>query len=278
MQGFLVALLVSFSLGQKPPDIHSVVRRAMDYVAAYEAALGNLIGTENYLQRVAWSSGKTETRITSSDYLIVRVGPKWMGVRDVNTVDGSPVPKNRKGFESAFGTSPSGNLSLLNSMKADSAQYNIGDILRDTNLPTFTLQVLEKDQAPRFAFKKMGTETIGNVETWQVRFEEKKGSTLVRNTRGENLFSTGTLWIDPENGRVLKTEFLLTNKVVKPPIVSRMTVTYVEGAKLSMLVPETMFESYLTRNFSIDCRADYLDFRSFQVDVQFDFNSPKPLE
>jgi hypothetical protein len=48
---FLAFILLS---QQSATDLNTVISRAADYVAKYEADLGNLIGTEEYLQTSVW--------------------------------------------------------------------------------------------------------------------------------------------------------------------------------------------------------------------------------
>lgn len=254
MRGLLVLLFLA-SAGN-PPDLKTVIRRATDYVTTYETKLGNVVASESYSQTAKWGSSRSQTRKSFADFLIVKVDDRWVGLRSVNTVDGAPVQARSKRFDD---------------LKAESARFNIGDVARDTNVPTFALQVLSKERVREFTFNKDGVERLGNVDVWRVRFKETGRRTIVRSTTGDPLHSNGTLWIEPESGRVLKTEFVIENGFVKPSIKSRMTVTYAHEDTLGVLVPNVMIEHYETSANVIDCRAEYSDFRSFQVDVKFDF-------
>jgi hypothetical protein len=57
----MVTALVALLLQQPVADLDTVIRRATDYVSRYEAELGNLIGTEDYVQNATLldSSGTT---------------------------------------------------------------------------------------------------------------------------------------------------------------------------------------------------------------------------
>jgi len=279
IRSLLVCLISCAVLAQTEPDLSTVVRRATDYVARYEAAFGNVIATEEYFQTARWSTGSVEVRRSSSDFLIVRAGNRWVGLRDVNTVDGLAIEKDKTSFETLLSNAAGGSTGLFDRMRAESSKYNLGEVRRDVNLPTFALQVLRKEEVKRFSFQKEGIERIGDIQAWRVRFREAKGKTLIRSSSGEELRSSGTLWIEPGSGRVLQTDFLIENRFVKPAIKSKMTVTFVPDTNVGLFVPNVMVERYETSNQVIDCRAEYSDFRAFHVDVKFDFGptfTPKP--
>ena len=282
------SILLSFFLlvQQTPaPDLSTVLQRASDYVTKYEAELGNLIGTEEYVQNVAWIGvggarngmiAKREQRRISSDFLIIQVGKEWSALRKANRVDGAKIKDDKQSFETAFDDSPAGNTKRFNQMKEDSTRYNIGGILREINLPTFALEVLRKSEIERFSFEKVGVSKIDGVATWEIRFKETRGWTLVHGLPDQELFSHGTFWVEPESGRVLKTEFMVENNFTPSPIKGRVVVNYETSKKLDMLVPSLMMEKYEDQYNTIDCRADYLNFRQFEVEVKFDLGPTKP--
>jgi hypothetical protein len=262
---------------QQPADLGAVMQHASTYVAKYEAALGNLIATEEYLQ--TWTNGRNARiaqRRTLSDVLLIQVGSEWSALRKVNRVDGVKVKTDEKGFAEAFEDSPANNSKRLLQMKTESTQYNLGNILREINLPTFALKVLRPSEIERFNFEKSRTEKVNGVSTWVVHFAERGLQTLVHGDHGERLYSTGTLWIDPLTGQVLKTEFIVENPYTQPAVKARTVVNYSRGKTIDLLVPKSMQEHYETRGSAIDCLADYSGFRRFEVDVKFDFGSTKP--
>jgi hypothetical protein len=278
----LCAFVVSGkSFAQTNADLEAVLQRATDYVAQYEGDLGNLIGAEEYTQNASWISPQNRLSVTrrerrrlSSDFLIIQVGTEWVALRKVNSVDGFKEKQTEPAFEDAFDTSPEANLKRLESMKDESARYNIGDVLRNINLPTFALKVLRKSEVSRFTFERGGTDKIEGVRTWEIRFRERTGRALVSGGNGEALYSHGSVWIEPETGRVLRTEFDVENPYSKPHIKAEATVTYTAGKKVKMLVPSLMAEHYESELHNIDCRADYSNFRPFEVDVKFEIAKP----
>jgi hypothetical protein len=81
------------------------------------------------------------------------------------------------------------------------------------------------------------------------------------------LFSQGTLWIEPNTGRILKTEFLIENKDPKEKGSGRSVVAYEENKQLGILVPAQMVERYESSLSYVDCQAFYSNFRSYNVTV-----------
>jgi hypothetical protein len=265
-------------------DLETVLQRATKYVTKYEEDLGNLIGSEEYIQNASWKGmggrgliARKMQRRTSSDFLILQVGPEWSGLRKVNRVDGSKVKDEQQPLADAFDGSPQSNYKQLRRMIEESTQYNIGDVIREINLPTFALAVMRKAEVQRFKFEKAGVDKIDGVQTWEVRFHEVDRPTLVHGEKLEPLYSSGTLWIDPDTGRILKTELVVENRLNKSPIKARVIVTYEPGKRVPMLVPNLMLEHYETEANTIDCRADYSNFRAFEVDVKFEIAPPKPF-
>ena len=278
-------LMTALAAQDASAELAAVLARAMDYVRKYEEELGNLIATEEYVQNAQWRNTQSrysmisqkKQRRTSSDFLILQVGPDWEGVRKVNLVDGIKVKAKEPPLAEVFDDSPRANYKRLQEMIEESTEYNIGDVVRQINLPTFPLRVMRPEHFGRFSFTKLGTDKVDGVQAWSVRFKEVGSPTLVRDPQeNQFLFSYGTLWIEPTTGRVLRTIFEVEDPYAKPKIRARMVVHYVKGKKIDMLVPSLMTEHYETDQSSIDCRADYVNFRRFEVDVKFEIGNPKP--
>jgi hypothetical protein len=277
----LSMVLALFLMQQNATDLDSVLGRAGEYVSQYEAELGNLIGTEEYVQSATWMDNGTPPRIarrmqrrTVSDFLIIQVGSEWTALRKVTRLDGNRVKEKIPSFEETFDDSPAMNSKRLEELTKESTEYNFGDVRRDINLPTFALKILRKTEVSRFAFEHDGSTKVGGVQTWRIRFRETRGPSLVSGVKGETLLSTGTLWIDPENGRVLQTELEVENPYAQFRIKGRITVTYAAGKKVSILVPSMMVERYESKYHTVECRADYSNFRPFEVDVKFEIHAP----
>ncbi len=286
MNAIVLAALVTLgapSFAQSPPELTNVLQRATEYVTKYEAELGNLIGTEEYVQNAAWLApgsrgnatvAKRMQRRLSSDFLIIQVGLEWAALRKVNRLDGLKVKETEPAFEDAFDDSPEANQKHVLALKAESTRYNIGDIIRDINVPTGALKVLHESEVSRFAFEHAGASKIEGAQTWVVHFREQASPTLVIGGKGEFLYSYGTLWIEPETGRVLRTEFNVENPYASSRVKARILVTYSEGKTTRVLLPSLMDEHYESEFNTVDCKAFYSNFRPFEVDVKFEIHPP----
>ncbi|MBI4471871.1 MAG: hypothetical protein HY646_04325 [Acidobacteria bacterium] len=269
---------------QDSPILEEVISRAVEYAKAYEAQLGSLIGEEEYVQNAAWRSpagrnliARRQQRRLSSDFLILQVGPEWIGVRNVNRADGTSVKKKVEDFQQVFDDSSAASiLKTLNSITTESARFNIGDVQRNINLPTFALLVLRSRHVSNFFFKKEGEPRVNGTRTWELSFRELNSPTLVHGINGEDEFSYGSLWIEPDTGRIQKTEMNIGGSGTDLPFHARMVVTYGANSKLGMLVPSLMTEHYSSEHHTIDCRADYFNFHRFEVDVKFDIGGKPP--
>jgi hypothetical protein len=280
---FILALIWPAGAAGQQDGTDAVLTRASEYVSRYEAELGNLIGSEEYVQSSVWMDSSTPSRVskrmqrrTSSDILIIQVGEEWAALRKINRVDGIKEKETAPDFEQAFDSSAEANAKLLQKFQRESTAQNLGDVRRDMNLPTFALRVLRKKEMSRFTFDRAGTAKIDGTPAWKIRFRETAGPSLVVGDKGQTLYSRGTLWIEPETGRVLQTEFEVENPYASPRVKADIVVTYGIGKKVKILVPASMIERYESLYNNIDCRADYANFRPFEVDVKFEISAPKP--
>jgi hypothetical protein len=280
--GLFAISITATSAEQGQTELDAVLARASDYVSQYEAELGNLIGNEEYVQSSVWLDSGTPPRVakrmqrrTSADFLIIQVADEWAALRKVTVADGNKIKEATPSFDTAFDNSSEANSALLKSMKLESTAYNIGDIQREINVPTFALHVLRKREISRFSFERVGTAKVGGIQTWRIRFHETSGHSLVVGGKGETLYSNGTFWIEPETGRVLETEFIVENPYASSRIRGEVDVTYGAGKNVQILVPTSMNEHYQSAHNNVDCRADYSNFRPFLVDVKFEIAPPK---
>jgi len=264
-----IGLLVGPLSAQKQTvDVAAILSRAADYVAVYEERqLGNVLASETYVQNY----GPRMQRRMESDFLIVLVGKDRMGIRKVNQVDGKPVTSAEPTLEALMDDSPQGVQRRIAALREESSRYNLGPILRQINLPTFALKVVRRQEATRFAFDPHGTDKINGIQGVQLRFQEQRSPTLVHGEHGESLLSSGAVWIEPETGRVLKTELTVENPYAD--VKGRITVTYAPNKALGILVPEEMKEHYEAGRELVDCTAKYSRFRSFNVDVKINYDS-----
>jgi hypothetical protein len=263
-------------------DLAAVLDRASKYVDVYEEEqLGSLLASESYLQRATYLDERgvnlgREQRFTEGDFLILLLDDDRVGIRMVTSVDRARIQKKEKSFEAIADDTPEGIRKRLAAVRDESTRYNIGAVLRTINVPTFALRIVRKNEVGRFSFKKQGTSRISGIETWELRFREERAPTLTRGLNDESLFSSGSLWIEPGTGRILKTDYRIQNPFTKPGVEGRITVTYVQHKALGMLVPSEMTERYNTDLDTVDCTANYSNFRRFNVDISATIGTTPP--
>ena len=176
-------------------------------------------------------------------------------------VDGNPVKDRDRRLARLFLERPSGK--ILKQALQESARYNIGTIRRNFNVPMVTLQFLDQDLAARFRFEDGGTDRVGERPAQLVRFQEIAHPSIILVDESD-AFARGRHWIDPENGRVLKTELVVGDSNGE----IRISTWYRPDERLGIWVPAKMTEryDYPKRLYDfIQCEASYSNFRRFET-------------
>src|SRR4030095_6307548 len=189
-----LTLLQNAPAQEVPAELVPVLNLAAQYVSKYEREqLGNLLVTEEYLQNsaeydpVRYVPGRDvvasrDKRRLESDFLILQIGTAPVGVRLVNKVDGVPVKSTTGSLDALEKGAPDENRQMIDAIKKENVRYDIGPVLRHTNVPTFALQVVRATELSRFDFIRNGTEKINGLVTWKIKFAEKRAPTLVNDT------------------------------------------------------------------------------------------------
>ena len=292
-----------------PRTVEEVVERAHRYVVEYGTALSLVIGVEQYrqsVQSVAPSvmgvapSERPWTRRTVSEFALIRVNDDWLGYRDVFQVDGKTVGDRQDRLQQLFQQSPATAVDLGRNIADESARYNAGAVQRNFNVPTMALLFVHPSNASRFRFEKAGTDTIDRTPVWKVRYREIQEPTIIRTSEGKSVPVSGMLWIDPTQGRILKTSLEVKGEAElsggsstmqesllsktgghgetpdrRVETYSRVTTSYKPDERLGLLLPAEMVEEYQgvsvnratgrDRLTKISCRATYTDFKRFDV-------------
>ena len=273
---FAACALISLAFAQAPAD--PLVDAASAYVAKYQEQLTSVVADESYTQHVRAQSprdrGMPPTRLITSEIFFLYVpGYDWMAMRDVATIDGRPVT-DRPDLQEALRrlSTPE----VARQFKAYNSRFNLGRIVRNFNEPTLALLVLDPKHRGRFAFTRRRASRIDGVPVQTYGFREVSAPTLVRNLKGEPVFSTGEVTIERGTGRVRRTLLALEIGHVR----MTLSTTYGHDERLDMLVPVRFGEHYedgqpprtrgrdvaLTGKYEeIVCEAKYANFRRFEV-------------
>jgi hypothetical protein len=260
----IVAMLAGLSA---QTDLRTTLRRAGDYVLKYHGSLATVVADEVYVQRLGRPGGSAfEERTIKSEFAIVRGegDDGAFAIRDVREVDGQPV-SDRSGIDALLKAPRARLRSAAFAIAVDQTKYNLGSVYRTINVPTLPLMFLLPDHQTRFRFRLAGSATISDTHVSIVNYEERERPTIIRTPNGRSVVARGTLWIDPMDGRVLKTE-LVTDE--PRGLKTVMTVTYEDEPRLNLLLPSTMNESYLTEGEQITATATYNNYRRFETDAR----------
>ena len=284
LAGSITSAAVS-AVGQTPGSDDAVLERAANYVRAYQAALTSVVATEVYSQQVAGryppATPLPTTRLLKSEvFFLYLPGYDWMTIREVQSVDGTNLPRGRRVLDALANKTPR---EAALQFKRENSRFNIGRTFRNFNEPTLSLLVLDDRHRPRFRFERRGnTEESGRAVT-TFAFHETAEPTLIRDSSGDYVFASGELVLERDTGRVLRT--LL--KVEPDGVRMTLSTEYEESERLEMLVPSRFRERYLNgtpprdprpipgarqaqrqfRSFyeELVCEATYRDFRRFEV-------------
>ncbi len=286
-------------------NVGELMPRVASYIQAYAEQMLLVIGVERYAQwlqeenvtipvtRATGTPGVFSRQLVS-EFALVRVGNDWDGFRNVYEVDGKPVPDAKDRMAKLFTEKSATAIEQSRKIGAESSRYNMGALQRNFNVPTVALVFLSAANQGRFRFTKDKDDQIAGVRVWKVKYAETRKPTIIRTSSGKDMPVTGEAWIDPVDGRVLKTHMQIDSEMSLAPsgntggkrnntpervnTTASITVTYAFEPKLGILVPAEMLETYeapmrsaLTGEDNmtkVNCRATYSDFKRFETSAR----------
>ena len=291
------AVATAFLFPLQTIDITTVLNNATAYVERYEPALGLVIAEEEYDQRApvtdlafraagapsgsryTSSTGRRSLRArqefherrTKADFLMMRLPTadnQWVGFRVVVEVDGREVRDRMDRVQEVLTRPTESAIAQWRAMADESARFNLGDVLRSTNVPTFALVVLHQEHRARFEFKHVDDDQIEGRRVWVIEVKEVRGPTLIIDPiKGINVPIHGRLWVDPTDGLIARSEM----KTGRPEgeLESEITVRYQPQTELGVWVPHDMRESYKSRGQNLfEGHARYSDYQRYGVSVE----------
>jgi hypothetical protein len=255
------------SLSGAPTDapalaVPALLAHASEYVDEYQSQLTYLTAKESSTQKRFGARRRVlgERSLRGEMFLaFVPESRQWVAVHDVASVDGQAVP-DRDDLQVLLRDASA--VAVARQLKDRNARFNIGSVVRNFNEPTFALQVLSAENAPRFRFdRKNITRDASGVTLATLQFKEIEGPTLVAGPEGRRIPSFGELVLEAETGRVRQT----TIGFKESGVGGRMTTTYQTSATLGLLVPATMTETWEANGETIVVDSRYDGFRRFEV-------------
>jgi hypothetical protein len=294
MRTILTAVVTAASLGvvtsqaakveqigtQPGSGFHTVLSSAMRYAMNYEQQFALLASEEHYFQELQRppnpgdnlsqrnpgggmrAGGTMNQQVLKSDYLLVQLGGDgegWMPFRDVFEQRGKKLRDRNDRLLNLFVKNDKDRFEKAAELTTNSAKLFLGNVARTINIPMLAMMFLHPRVNERFEFTDGGEEAINGRILRKAIYREAARPTLIKTTRGRDLALTGTIWIDPFNGTVMKTEL----NAADPAVRCQVTVTFRRDEALELWVPDRMDE-YYKANLAVDdilATATYTNYR-----------------
>lgn len=270
-------------IGNQPGSgFHTVLSSAMRYVMNYEQQFALLVSEEHYVQELQRppnpgdnlsrgnpgggmrAGGAMNIQHIKSDFVLVQLGMDgegWLPFRDAYEVKGKKLRNREERLLKLFLDNDKSAFEKAARLNDASTKHHIGNVARTINIPTLGMMLLHPRVNERFEFSDGGEETIAGRVLRKVAYREAARPTLIKTTRGRDLALTGSIWIDPFTGAVVKTEM----NAADPAVRCQVIVTFRRDEGLEMWVPDKM-EEYYKAALAIDdilATATYTNVRKY---------------
>ena len=271
-------------IGNQPGSgFHTVLSSAMRYVMNYEQQFALLASEEHYVQELQRppnpgdnlsrsnpgggmrAGGALNIQTIKSDFLLVQLGVDgegWMPFRDAFEVKGKKLRNRDERLLKLFMENDKQAFEKASRYNEASSKHHLGNVTRTINIPTLGMMLLHPRVNERFEFTDGGEETVAGRVLRKALYREVARPTLIKTTRARDLALTGTIWIDPFSGAVLKTEM----NAADPAVRCQVTVTFRRDEGLEMWVPDKM-EEYDKAALAVDdilATATYTNVRKYR--------------
>ena len=264
------------------PEVDTVVARSAEYLTGYFREFRNVVAEEDYTQ-MNLALRPAEIRRMKSDFLLVTApdGKTWVPFRDVFEVDGKVIRDREDRLRKLFLESPPADaMGAAARVQDEGSRYNLVSPKSNVNVPTLALTFLLEPNIGSFQFRRGREETVEGVRTLRVDFEEPTRPTVISSPTGVDVPASGSFWIDPLTGRIIKT-FLRATRVSmsddRATVTAEITVVFHRSDSLGLWVPAEMREAYRQGSYTIEGRAIYSNFRSFQVRTEQEIKVVKSI-
>jgi hypothetical protein len=230
-----------------PPELEVLLTKAGRYVAAHEADLAGLSAEETFLQKQFKQphSGLLRVRAQHADFVLMGTPDdfRWAALRDVFEVDGKAVRERSPRLETLFLAGPTVDAALERAVPIAeaAAAHDLGAGARNFNIPTLALAFLHPENQGRFRFTRKGPDTVEGVPVWAVDYVEQRSPAFVRDAEGRDLYGQGTVWIDADDGKIVRTYFKVSDAAGLFQV--ELTVTFRYWSEGGLWVPREMRES-----------------------------------
>ncbi|HET9371828.1 MAG TPA: hypothetical protein VFO19_16325 [Vicinamibacterales bacterium] len=242
----------------------ALLKSAGAYLDAFDRQFSAVVSEEEYEQISRLDRNIVQIRRLRSDLLLLNQGRAgWLSYRDVYEVDGKPIRDREDRLLELFLEPAADSLAQAKRIYDEGARFNIGRVQRTVNSPTLALAFLRLEHQWRSEFKIDGDESVAGRKACVASFVEQAEPHMI-DSQG-NRSASGRFWIEPESGRVLKSELTVNALYAN----ARVSVIYDTRPELDGLwVPVRMDETYSGyRTETVSGKATYAKFRRFKVSV-----------
>jgi hypothetical protein len=211
------------------------------------------------------AGGAMNIQNIKSDFVLVQLGMDgegWMPFRDAFEVKGKKLRNRDERLLKLFLDNDKNAFEKAARLNEASTKLHLGNVARTINIPTLGMMLLHPRVNERFEFTDGGEETIAGRVLRKAVYREAARPTLIKTTRGRDLALTGTIWIDPFTGTVVKTEM----NAADPAVRCQVSVTFRRDEGLDMWVPDKM-EEYYKATLAVDdilATATYSNVRKYR--------------
>ena len=263
---FLAAccLLAAQPAGQSTPSLEQLLDRMGAYLVEYETHLSSVVADERFEQHIYGGRGRTAA-LLESEVAFYRLpgGAEWLGFREVKRLNWKAVRTSGPAIADVL-NSAAGDVTKAQAIAKESAKHNLG-LPRTINVPTAPLDIIHPMHRQFLHCELQGEETIRGTRTMKIAFIETARPTRVREPSGQNLVSSGRVWVEPLSGTVWRVEWIYQaerrpNNAPPPP---RLRVEFDRHEELGIMVPTIMTEVFSVIVGRGEGRASYTKFRRF---------------
>lgn len=257
-------LLAAQPAAQSTPSLEQLLDRMGAYLTEYESQLSSVVAEERFEQNIYAGRGRTGA-LLESEVTFIRLpgGAEWLGFRDVKRLNWKPVQTSGPSIADVL-TSAAGDMTKAQAIAKESAKHNLG-LPRTINVPTAPLDIIHPMQRHTLRYELQGEETIRGTRTTRMAFIETTRPTRVREPSGQNLVSSGRVWVEPLSGTVWRVEWLYQaeHRETTAPPPPRLRVDFERHEELGIMVPRFMTEVFAVLVGRGEGRASYTKFRRF---------------
>jgi len=211
----LVTGVIGAAFAQSPTDpaLEPVLAQMGAYISAYGEKAALIVAVEKYTQTVMFEGAPApaQPRRLVAEFAIVKTSSGWVGFRDVVEVDGKPLSDRRDRLVSLFTSTANTDANEVTRIANESARFNAGPVSRNFNVPTTAMFFFLPEHLPRFEFSRKGSKKIDGVDTVEIAFKETRTPTFIMTRAGADVPVSGTLWVKPDDGTVVRTRLRMNN-------------------------------------------------------------------